>query len=101
MSRVAVIVVSWNVREQLRACLASAVAAQAQEIIVIDNNSADGSADMVAKDFPQVRLLRQESNLGFARAVNIGMAMASADLLLLLNPDAVVRPDSLTKAEDF
>lgn len=89
---VSVIVVNWNTREMLRGCLAS-IAAQTQaphEVIVVDNASSDGSAAMVAADFPQVRLIANANNRGFAGANNQGLAIARGGHVLLLNPDTIV-----------
>lgn len=89
-----IIIVSYNTREVLRACLASvqAYAGVPHETIVVDNASPDGSADMVASAFPEVRLLRNTDNVGFSPANNSGMAMARGAYILLLNPDTLVRP---------
>ncbi len=87
--KVSVVIVSYQVRDLLRACLAS-VRAQAGvevETFVVDNLSRDGSADMVAAEFPEVRLIRNLDNRGFARANNQALAEATGDVLLLLNPD--------------
>lgn len=65
------------------------------EIIVVDNASPDASAEMVSTEFPQVRLIREDSNLGFARATNVGLDAGRGDLLLLLNPDTEVLGDAL------
>jgi N-acetylglucosaminyl-diphospho-decaprenol L-rhamnosyltransferase len=87
--RVAAVVVSYNTRDLLRGCLASLVGQC--ECVVVDNASRDGSADMVAADFPQVALIRNDRNLGFGAACNMGIERAVADgaeLVLLLNSDA-------------
>lgn len=89
---VSIVIVNWNTRELLRGCLAS-IAAQTRaphEVIVIDNASPDGSAAMVADAFPQVRLIANSDNRGFAAANNQGLAVARGENLLLLNPDTVV-----------
>jgi GT2 family glycosyltransferase len=96
-----VIVVSFNTREVLQACLTQLYAAIGQrdiEVIVVDNASRDGSADRVAAAFPQVRLLRSPVNLGFAAANNLGFREASGRYLILLNPDALVAADTLERA---
>lgn len=92
-----VIIVNWNTRELLRACLASCrVAATTEtEIMVVDNGSTDGSATMVATDFPEVRLIRNSHNAGFVRANNQGLAASKGRFVLLLNSDTVVAADSL------
>jgi GT2 family glycosyltransferase len=89
---VSIIIVNWNTRDLLRGCIAS-VLAETQtphEIIVIDNASSDGSAGIVAAEFPGVRLIANSGNQGFAAANNQGLAIAQGQNLLLLNPDTVV-----------
>lgn len=71
------------------------------EILVVDNDSKDGSADMVESEFPQLLLLRAQENLGFARATNLGLAESHGELLLLLNPDTEVIGDALVAMADF
>ena len=97
---VAVIVVSWNTRDILRGCLRS-VHEQTQgvsfQVFVIDNNSHDGSADMVRTEFPDVTLIANAENRGFAAACNQGMQVARARYTLLLNPDTVVLDDAISR----
>jgi len=98
------VIVSYNVRELLRGALQSLIAAaQAteHEIIVVDNNSSDGSAGMVSREFPSVRLIVSDSNEGFASACNRGILASSGEYILILNPDTVTRPDAITRALDF
>jgi GT2 family glycosyltransferase len=92
MVDLSVIIVSWNVRELLARCLASLRAAGigSWEIIVVDNASSDGSAAMVRQHFPQVRLIANDSNLGFAHGNNQGIAASQGRYVLLLNPDTEV-----------
>jgi len=88
-----VIIVSYNTRDTLRACLESlytAIGARRVEIIVVDNASRDGSADMVAEEFPATRLVRNPTNLGFAAANNLGFGIAHGRYLILLNPDTLL-----------
>jgi GT2 family glycosyltransferase len=95
---VSIVIVNWNTRELLRACLASIVQNIRRlrtEILVVDNGSRDGSAQMVARDFPTVRLLVNSRNLGFAAANNRGLSQATGRYLLLLNSDTVVLPDAV------
>jgi hypothetical protein len=99
-----IIIVNWNTRDLLRGCLASLPSATAglqSEIIVVDNASADGSAEMVASDFPTVRLLESGGNLGFSRGNNLALPHASGQAILLLNPDTVCPPQSLTRLYRF
>ncbi len=92
-----VIVVNWNVKELLAACLQSLLAEEGLtlEIIVVDSASTDGSPDMVRELFPGVRLMASRQNLGYAGGNNAGAAEARGRYLLLLNPDTVVRPGAL------
>jgi GT2 family glycosyltransferase len=96
-----IIIVSFNTREVLRGCLSSLQQQQdvgAMQVIVVDNASRDGSADMVARDFPHCHLVRSEVNLGFAAANNLAFALAGAPYLVLLNPDALLQPGALKKS---
>lgn len=98
MTSLAIVVVSYNTRERTLACLRSALrhpAGVPTEIVLVDNDSADGSADAVETALPGIRVVRSGSNLGFARAVNRGVAESTAEYVLLLNPDTVVLPGSL------
>jgi GT2 family glycosyltransferase len=94
---VEVIVVSYNTKDLLRACLHSLRASSypLQRTCVVDNASADGSAEMVTAEFPEVVLLRMPHNVGFARANNAAFARCTADAVLLLNSDAELTPAAL------
>ena len=97
MSDVAAVIVSYNVRDLLRRCIASLRADGVDEIVVVDNASRDGSADAVADHEHDVTLVRLETNIGFGAGVNRGAARTDAPFLLIVNPDATVEPGS-TKA---
>jgi GT2 family glycosyltransferase len=98
-----VILVNWNTRDALRDCLTSLRAAlqaspMASEVCVVDNASRDGSAEMTAQEFPEVRLTANTHNRNYAAGSNQMLAAASGEFLLLLNPDTVVpvgAPDRL------
>ncbi len=93
-----VLVVTWNVRRLTLECLRRVFAAAAElplEVVLVDNASSDGTADAVAAEFPQVRLIRNEQNLGFPRANNQASAIARGRYLLYLNADALVEPGTL------
>jgi GT2 family glycosyltransferase len=95
-----VIIVSYNVKYFLEQCLHSVEKASehiAVEICVVDNNSADGSVQMVAEKFPDVKLIANDVNLGFAKANNQAIRMASGKYILLLNPDTLVQEDTFSK----
>jgi N-acetylglucosaminyl-diphospho-decaprenol L-rhamnosyltransferase len=96
--RVSAVVVSYNAREHLLRCLRALEpdAALPLEVIVVDNASADGSAAAVREAFPAARVLEAGANLGFSRANNLGIREAEAPYVLLLNPDAELRPGSIT-----
>jgi GT2 family glycosyltransferase len=87
-----IVVVSYNTRDDLAACLGSIAAAPPealQTIFVVDNASADGSAAMVAERWPAVQLLALDRNLGFGAANNVALRRSRADLVLLLNSDTL------------
>lgn len=99
-----VIIVSYNTCMLLRNCLRSIQRMEAEaalEIIVIDNASHDDSADMVAREFPRVTLIKNPENAGFATANNQGLRVACGEALLLLNSDTEVRPGALIHCLDF
>ena len=88
-----IVIVNWNSREHLRACLASIAASVRRvsyETIVIDAASFDGCGEMLAEQYPQVRFIQADTNLGFARANNRAAEDAVGDYLLFLNPDTEV-----------
>lgn len=98
---VSVLIVSFNTRERLRECLAALYAQTGPvsfETVLVDNASRDGSADMVAAEFPAVKLIRSDKNLGFANANNLALKDAEGRYLVLLNPDAALPPDTLERA---
>lgn len=68
------------------------------EVIVVDNASRDGTADLIRRDFPQVRLVRSSENLGFGRGNNLAAMQASGRVLLLLNPDAIPETGAIEQA---
>lgn len=89
---VSIVIVNWNTRDILRGCLRS-IAAETRmphEVIVVDNASRDGSAAMVREEFPEVRLIANAENRGFAGANNQGLRIATGEKLLLLNPDTII-----------
>lgn len=93
-----ILIVNWNTRDDLLACLGSlraAAIARAHEIVVVDNASDDGSAEAVLTGFPAVRLIQAGRNLGFAGGNNLALHEAQGAYLLLLNPDTLVAPGQL------
>ncbi len=103
-----IIIVSWNVREDLDRCLTSLCDALNREQYraqtwVLDNGSVDGSAELVEAKYPWVHLEARDTNLGYVRGNNIAMAqlLDTAAYLWLLNPDTIVRPGAITTLLGF
>ncbi|MBI3261624.1 MAG: glycosyltransferase [Acidobacteria bacterium] len=99
-TRVTVAVVSWNSHDFLKACLESLDPLQ-HEVVVVDNDSSDGSAAMVAEAFPRAVLVRQSVNIGFGAAINLASYRARGRYLLLLNTDAHARAGAIDRLADF
>ncbi len=96
--RLSIIIVNWNTRELLRACLDSlreSAEIDNIEIIVVDNASSDGSAEMVVREFPETAVIQIPENRGFSSGNNAGMAAATGEYVLLLNSDTEVRGNAL------
>jgi GT2 family glycosyltransferase len=95
-----VVIVNWNARELLADCLDSLFAAAERltlEVLVVDNASSDGSVEMLQKSYPEVELIANRENLGFARAANQAIRRSRGCRILLLNPDTLVMKQSLSK----
>lgn len=104
MIDVSICMVSLNCRQVLEACLASiykSIGAVNFEIILVDNASTDGTLEYVEQYFPEITLIRNDNNAGFAQATNQAMTAASGKYLLWLNTDTVIQPDSLEKLIQF
>ncbi|MEA3449696.1 MAG: glycosyltransferase family 2 protein [Patescibacteria group bacterium] len=96
--KLSIIIVSWNVKEKLRENLEALLKSKTDfdfEIIVVDNNSEDGSALMVEQDFKGVSIVKNEANFGFAKANNIALKQIESKYALLLNPDMKIRFDTI------
>ena len=98
MPELSVILVSYNDWIHLEKCLQSMKTFPEEnlEIIVVDNNSSDGSPDLIKNRFPYVKLLCAEENLGFARASNLGISASSGEYVLFLNSDTIVNAQAIT-----
>jgi len=99
-----IVIVNWNTREYLDRCLKSVLCeleGLEYEIFVVDNASEDGSVDMVRVRYPQVRLIANEDNPGFARANNMAIQESRGKYILLLNPDTEMRAGALAVLLEF
>ena len=101
---VSIIIVSYNTREFLRECLYSLfekTKSLSFEVIVVDNESSDGSVQMIQELFPQVNILNSGENVGFGRANNIGIKEAQGRNVFLLNPDTILLNNAIKILSDF
>lgn len=99
-----VIIVNYNVKYFLEQCLYSinkAIAGIDAEVIVVDNHSTDDSLSYLTSKFPEVKFCCNQTNTGFAKACNKGLAQSSGKYVLFLNPDTLVAEDSFTKCINF
>ena len=97
---ISVVVISFNGMEFIENCLATvqkSLAAIDAEILVVDNNSIDGTVELIKTKFPDVRLIKNKENLGFAKAVNQGFEKTSGEYILLLNQDTRIVDDAIVK----
>jgi GT2 family glycosyltransferase len=101
---ISVVIVGWNAKHYLELCLESLAVApplRSMEVIVVDNASADGSAEMIEARFPWVKLIRSNENLGFAKGNNLAIRECQGRYIALVNPDVIVFPDCLDALADF
>jgi GT2 family glycosyltransferase len=99
---VSIVIVTWNGKKYALECLDSLRLLRLElEVIVVDNASTDGTPDAIRETYPEVKLIQNSENLGFAKANNIGMAKATSDILCLVNSDVVVRPGCLENMVEF
>lgn len=102
--KLSVVIVNYNVKYFIEQCLHSVLKAIENldaEVFVVDNNSVDGSVEMIAEKFPQVKLIPNSDNPGFSKANNQAIRISLGEYVLLLNPDTLVEQDTLTKCVDF
>jgi GT2 family glycosyltransferase len=103
-SDVAIVIVTYNSEGQIRECLESVFNQRqhiSQQVIVVDNESRDGTANLIRSEFPEVELILPGENLGFAKGVNLGARHANAEFVLLLNPDTVILDHAVDVIVDF
>jgi len=101
---VAIIIVTYNSEDEIVACLESVFAERrsvTQQVIVVDNDSRDGTVSIVREKFPDVELHLPGENLGFAKGVNYGVQRSDAEFVLLLNPDTVIVRHAIDNVVEF
>lgn len=107
MTKLSVIIVSWNTKNLLKEAVASLyddlnnTEIKDFEVFVVDNNSNDGSVEMIRHVFPQVNLIANQENLGFGKANNQALKICNGEFVLLLNPDTQVIPRSISSLLKF
>ncbi len=102
--KISIIIVSWNVREDLNRCLRSLKEkppSEEYEVIVVDNGSADGTVESIQNLFPEVQLIANKENRGFAAANNQGIAKSKGKYIFFLNPDTIIESDCLDILTSF
>ncbi len=102
--KLSVIIVSWNTLDLTRQSLATLFETAPNiemEVFVVDNNSADGSAEMVAKEFPQVHLIKNTDNLGFGKANNQALEFAVGEYIMFLNSDVIVHAGAIQRLVEY
>ena len=101
---ISVVIVAWNAKQYLEVCLESLEKApprRSMETLVVDNASADGTAEMVETRFPWVKLIKSPENLGFAKGNNVAIRQCQGRYIALVNPDVIVLPGCLDALADF
>ncbi len=108
--KLSIIVVNYNVKYFLKQCLASVYGSQRRladgsklelDVWMVDNDSVDGSVEMVREEFPDVHIIANHDNVGFAKANNMALAQCDGDIILLLNPDTIVEADTFVRCAEF
>jgi GT2 family glycosyltransferase len=104
MIDLSIIIVNWNTKELLRNCIKSITVQTRKysyDIWVVDNNSPDHSGEMIRTEFPQIRLISNKNNNGFAKANNQALKLARSKYYLLLNPDTLITENAIDKMIDY
>ena len=101
---ISVVIVGWNAKHYLELCLDSLVKSPPRrnvEVLVVDNASSDGSAEMIEAKYPWVKLIKSGENLGFAKGNNVAIRQTTGRYIALVNPDVIVFPGCLDALADF
>ncbi|HNP61485.1 MAG TPA: glycosyltransferase family 2 protein [Nitrospirales bacterium] len=96
-----IIIVTYNSSSCIGACLSSLLNISDIELVVVDNDSKDGTAAKLQKEFPQITLIALQNNIGFGRACNIGLAASSGSFALFLNPDTIANEKAIRTLVQF
>ena len=101
--KLTIAITSWNKKELLRNCLKSIFEQKdvEKEVIVVENASSDGTAEMIKKDFPKVKLIQNKTNRGVSGGKNQGLKAAKGEYILILDQDTLIKNNSLKKMVDF
>ena len=102
--KLSIIIVNYNVKHFLEQCLHSVIKASQNiesEVFVVDNNSVDGSAQLVREKFPDINFIGNKNNVGFSKANNQAIRLSKGKYILLLNPDTIVEEDTFSKVIEF
>jgi GT2 family glycosyltransferase len=102
--KLSVVIICWNDLRVLRECLRSiyqGTHSTVFEVLVSDNGSTDGSVEFIRQNYPDVRVLENRANLGFAKGNNVGIRASSADYVLILNPDTIIHDGALDRLVEF
>ena len=99
MNKISIIIVSYNVRSYLSNSIDSILKSSVEnfELIIVDNNSFDGTAEYISNNHPSIKLIANNSNVGFGKAANQGAKIATSEHLLILNPDTIIEEETLEK----
>jgi len=98
---ISIVIVTYNSSRFIRNCINSILKYKNIEIIVVDNNSEDKTVDILKKEFPEVKLIANKENVGFAKACNLGAKFSKGDFLFFLNPDTEIINGDLEKFVDY
>ena len=103
MNKISIIIVSYNVRTYLSNSIDSILKSSIEnfELIIVDNNSFDGTAEYISNNHPSIKLIANNFNVGFGKAVNQGAKIANSEHLLILNPDTIIEEDTLEKLINY
>ena len=97
---ISIVIVNWKAKDFLKKCLKSIFDYQNDyqvEVFVVDNDSQDGSVEMLKEKFPQVKLIQNEKNSGYCGGNNVGIKNANGEFIIILNPDTIVESNLIDK----